>query len=131
MDNMSSADTARGAIQPASADALPASAGNSLKVVVGAAAQLHHALGDPVPQSALGFVAQFWAIVVSMAKTIWRSVVTAWQPANYFALAFFFIAGVFLSDFAMQYVRLFSAIIVVLVGVLFIMVLMKRNERQS
>lgn len=105
---------------------------NSLAVVTDAAARLHHAMGDPVPKGVLGFFAEFWAVVVSFVQSIWRSITTAWQPANYLALVFFFLAGVLLSDLAMSYVRIFSSIIVILVGAIVTTMLVKNsNSRQS
>lgn len=102
---------------------------NSAKAAADAAAKLHRALGDPLPQSALGFFGDLWAVIVSIAHTIWRSIQSAWQPDNYVALACFFGAGVLFSDFAMRYVRFFSALGVILLGFVLIMTLMKRNTR--
>lgn len=103
---------------------------NSLTVVTDAAARLHHAMGDPVPKGVLGFFAELWAVVVSFAKSIWRSITTAWQPSNYLALIFIFLAGVLLSDLAMSYVRIFSSIIVILVGAIVTTMLVKNSTNR-
>jgi uncharacterized membrane protein YfhO len=105
---------------------------NSLTVVTEAAARLHHAMGDPVPKGVLGFFAELWAVVVSFVQSVWRSITTSWQPANYLALVFIFLAGVMLSDLAMRYVRVFSSIIVILIGIIVTTMLVKNsNSRQQ
>ena len=102
---------------------------NNAITVATAAAQLNHALGDPVPEKAIGFFAGLWAFVVSFAKTLWESILSAWKPANYLALMTFFLAGVALSDFTLRYVRVFSVLAVVLIGLLFISMVMKKTNR--
>jgi hypothetical protein len=95
--------------------------------VAHAAASLNSALGSPVSDKAVGFFAELWAFVVAFATALWRSVTTAWKPGNYLALISFFVAGVLFAEMIGRYVRAFSAIAVVVIGVLVIMGMAKKQ----